>query len=105
MGSILVVIPAHVALTARQRRVSRQHSLVLPDSQPACCGVCCWLTLTSCLQAQKAQQLRDDKVAMAKTLAENDANIKAKKQAAKQQVMALMLHHSCTAAEGHDNQS
>ena len=38
------------------------------------------------LQAKKAKQLHDDKVAMAKTLAENDANIKAKKKAAKQQV-------------------
>lgn len=49
----------------------------------------CWSTLTACLQAQKAQQLHDDKLAMAKTLAENDANIKAKKQAAKQQVRSL----------------
>ncbi|DBA69943.1 TPA: hypothetical protein ACH3X2_012436 [Trebouxia sp. C0005] len=37
--------------------------------------------------AQKAKQLHDDKIAMAKTLAENDANIKAKKKAAKQQAL------------------
>lgn len=38
------------------------------------------------MQAKKAQQLHDERVAMAKTLAENDENIKAKKRAAKQQV-------------------
>ena len=38
------------------------------------------------LQAKKALQLHDDKIAMSKTLAENDANIRAKKKAAKQQV-------------------
>ena len=37
------------------------------------------------------QQLHDDKIAMAKTLADNDANIKAKKKAAKQQV-CLVAH-------------
>ena len=45
--------------------------------------------LTSCLlsaQAKKAQQLHDDKIVMAKTLAENDANSKAKKKAAQQQM-------------------
>ena len=61
----------------------------------------CWLlllllllfmALNSCPQAQKAQRLHDEKVAMAKTLAENDANIKAKKQAAKQQVGPSILH-------------
>ena len=40
-------------------------------------------------QAKKAQQLHDDKIAMAKTLAENDANIKAKKKAAKQLVCCI----------------
>ena len=48
--------------------------------------------LTSCLvcaQAKKAQQLHDDRIVMAKTLAENDANIKAKKKAAKQQVWCI----------------
>lgn len=47
------------------------------------------------MKAKKAQQLHDDKIAMARTLAENDANIRAKKQAAKQQVRprtALHLH-------------
>ncbi|DBB03301.1 TPA: hypothetical protein ACH3X3_010688 [Trebouxia sp. C0006] len=37
-------------------------------------------------QTKKSQQLHDDKIAMAKTLAESDANIKAKKKAAKQQM-------------------
>jgi hypothetical protein len=37
-------------------------------------------------QTKKSQQLHDDKIAMAKTLAENDANIKAKKKAATQQM-------------------
>ncbi|DBB03299.1 TPA: hypothetical protein ACH3X3_010687 [Trebouxia sp. C0006] len=37
--------------------------------------------------AKKAQQLHDDRIVMAKTLAENDANIKAKKKAAKQQAL------------------
>ncbi|DBA90787.1 hypothetical protein WJX77_006942 [Trebouxia sp. C0004] len=37
--------------------------------------------------AKTAQQLHDDKIAMAKTLADNDANIKAKKKAAKQQAL------------------
>jgi len=41
------------------------------------------------VQAKKAQQLHDDKIAMARTLAENDANIKAKKKAAKQQVRRI----------------
>lgn len=64
----------------------------------ACCGVLLLVDFESCLQAQKAQQLHDDKVAMARTLAENDANIKAKKQAAKQQVGLLMPRCCCSAA-------
>lgn len=58
----------------------------------------CWLLLLvlftaphCCLQAQKAQKLHEERAAMAKTLAENDANIKAKKQAAKQQVGSTAL--------------
>ena len=42
------------------------------------------------MQAKKAQQLHVDKLAMAKTLAENDANIRAKKRAAKQQVCCIV---------------
>lgn len=42
-------------------------------------------------QAQKAQQLHEERAAMAKSLAENEANIKAKKQAAKQQVRSAAL--------------
>ena len=58
----------------------------------------CWLllllfmALNSCPQAQKALRLHDERVAMAKTLAENDANIQAKKQAVKQQVGPSILH-------------
>lgn len=44
------------------------------------------MALNCCPQAQRAVRLHDEKVAMAKTLAANDANIRAKKQAAKQQV-------------------
>ena len=43
------------------------------------------------VQAQKAQRLHDDRMAMHKTLAENDENIKAKKRAAKQQVRLALL--------------
>lgn len=63
----------------------------------------CWLLLLLLFtapycypQAQKAQRLHEERAAMAKTLAENDANIKAKKQAAKQQVGS-----TCTALSGY----
>ena len=51
-------------------------------------------------QAQKAVRLHDEKVAMAKTLAANDANIRAKKQAAKQQVGPSLLRGLLKQAKG-----
>lgn len=79
----------------------KPHLLSLLMSQPKCSEVNACTVLTQlnqelpcnlavhAAQAQKAQRLHDERIAMAKTLAENDANIKAKKKAAKQQVSAV----------------